>query len=75
MTSTDVALDFWLRYVEASGGLTEFGGDTTLVMLPPALQTVLELAERPSPLGRRSGLMKRRGGRLPGTPVMGGKRQ
>ncbi len=45
MTSTDVALDFWLRYVEASGGLTEFGGDTTLVMLPPALQTMLELPE------------------------------
>jgi hypothetical protein len=45
MTSTDVGLGFWLRYVEASGGLTEFGGDTTLVMLPPALQTMLELPE------------------------------
>jgi hypothetical protein len=45
VTSTDVGLDFWLRYVEASGGLTEFGGDTTLVMLPPALQTTLELPE------------------------------
>ncbi len=45
MTSTDVGLDFWLRYVEASGGLTEFGNDTTLVMLPPALQTMLELPE------------------------------
>jgi hypothetical protein len=45
VTSTDVGLDFWLRYVEASGGLTEFGGDTTLVMLPPALQTMLELPE------------------------------
>lgn len=45
MTSTDVGLDFWLRYVEASGGLTEFSGDTTLVMLPPALQTMLELPE------------------------------
>ena len=45
MTSTDVGLDFWLRYVEGSGGLTEFGGDTTLVMLPPALQTMLELPE------------------------------
>ncbi len=45
MTSTDVGLDFWLRYVESSGGLTEFGGDTTLVMLPPALQTTLELPE------------------------------
>lgn len=45
MTSTDVGLDFWLRYVEAIGGLTEFGGDTTLVMLPTALQTMLELPE------------------------------
>ncbi len=45
MTNSDVGLDFWLRYVEASGGLTEFGGDTTLVMLPPALQTTLELPE------------------------------
>lgn len=45
MTSTDVGLDFWLRYVEASGGLTEFGGDTTLVMLPTDLQTMLELPE------------------------------
>jgi hypothetical protein len=45
VTSTDVGLDFWLRYVEASGGLTEFGGDTTLVMLPPTLQTTLELPE------------------------------
>ena len=45
MTSTDVGLDFWLRYVKASGGLTEFGSDTTLVMLPPALQTMLELPE------------------------------
>ena len=45
MTSTDVGLDFWLRYVEGSGGLTEFEGDTTLVMLPPALQTMLELPE------------------------------
>ena len=45
MTSTDAGLDFWLRYVEASGGLTEFDGDTTLVMLPPALQTMLELPE------------------------------
>ncbi|HUL99932.1 MAG TPA: hypothetical protein VLU24_11085, partial [Mycobacterium sp.] len=45
MTSTDVGLDFWRRYVESSGGLTEFGGDTTLVMLPPTLQTMLELPE------------------------------
>jgi hypothetical protein len=45
VTSTDVGLDFWLRYVEGSGGLTEFDGDTTLVMLPPTLQTMLELPE------------------------------
>lgn len=45
MTSTDVGLDFWLRYVEASGGLAEYGGDTTLVMLPTSLQTMLELPE------------------------------
>jgi hypothetical protein len=45
VTSTDVGLNFWLRYVEASGGLTELGDDTTLVMLPPALQTTLELPE------------------------------
>jgi hypothetical protein len=45
VTSTDVGLDFWLRYIEGSGGLTEFDGDTTLVMLPPALQTMLELPE------------------------------
>ncbi|BBZ06356.1 hypothetical protein MDOR_05250 [Mycolicibacterium doricum] len=45
MTSADVGLGFWLRYVEASGGLTEFVGDTTMVMLPSALQTALELPE------------------------------
>ena len=45
MTSTDGGLDFWLRYVEASGGLTEYSGDTTLVMLPPALQAMLELPD------------------------------
>ena len=45
MTGTDIGLDFWLRYVEASGGLTDPSGDTTLVMLPSALQTTLELPE------------------------------
>ncbi|MDI3314371.1 MAG: hypothetical protein QJR12_08855 [Mycobacterium sp.] len=45
MTGTDAGLDFWLRYVEACGGLTESGGDTTLVMLPPTLQAMLELPE------------------------------
>ena len=45
MTSVDVGLDFWLRYVESSGGLTESGGDTTLVVLPPALQATLELPD------------------------------
>lgn len=45
MTSTDVGLSFWLRYVDASGGLTESAGDATMVMLPPALQAALELPE------------------------------
>lgn len=45
MTNADVGLDFWLRYVEAIGGLTESSGDTALVMLPPTLQTTLELPE------------------------------
>ena len=45
MTGTDTGLSFWLRYVEASGGLTEPGSDVTLVMLPPDLQTMLELPE------------------------------
>lgn len=45
MTSIDVGLDFWLRYVEASGGLIESSGDTALVMLPPTLQATLELPE------------------------------
>ena len=34
-----------MKKYDVSGGLTEFGGDTTLVMLPPALQTTLELPE------------------------------
>jgi hypothetical protein len=45
VTSVDVGLDFWLRYVGASGGLAESGSHTTLVVLPPALQTLLELPE------------------------------
>lgn len=45
MTAADMGLRFWLRYVEATGGLTELAGETTLVMLPPALQTMLELPE------------------------------
>jgi ribosomal 50S subunit-associated protein YjgA (DUF615 family) len=45
MTNVDVGVDFWLRYVEASGGLTESGSETTLVMLPPDLQATLELPE------------------------------
>jgi hypothetical protein len=45
MTSPDVGLGFWLRYVEGSGGLTEFQGETSMVMLPPVLQTMLELPE------------------------------
>jgi hypothetical protein len=45
MTITDAGLGFWLRYVEASGGLTEFSGDATLVVLPADLQTLLDLPE------------------------------
>ncbi|MBS4729879.1 hypothetical protein MSM1_16510 [Mycobacterium sp. SM1] len=45
MRGAVVGLDFWLRYVEARGGLTEMAGDTALVMLPPALQAMLELPE------------------------------
>jgi len=36
-------LRFWLRVVESRGGLAETSGDTTLVMLPPDLQTLFDL--------------------------------
>jgi hypothetical protein len=45
VTITDPALGFWLRYLDASGGLHEDGGDQTLVMLPSELQAKLGLPE------------------------------
>jgi hypothetical protein len=42
---TDPALGFWLRYLDASGGLHEDAGDQTLVMLPSELQAKLGLPE------------------------------
>lgn len=45
MTTADPAVQFWLRYVEAEGGLHEDAGDKVLVMLPGALQAALDLPE------------------------------
>jgi hypothetical protein len=45
MTVTDAGLSFWLRYVDATGGLVEENGDTTLVVLPDDLQRQLDLPE------------------------------
>lgn len=42
---TDPALDFWLRYVAAEGGLHESAGDATYVVLPPALGERYRLPE------------------------------
>ncbi|MEX0659842.1 MAG: hypothetical protein WD080_11970 [Egibacteraceae bacterium] len=39
------ALDFWLRYVERSGGLVEPGCDTALAVLSPALAQTLGCPE------------------------------
>lgn len=45
MTTTDPALAFWLRYLEASGGLHEDADDQVLVVLPTQLQAKLGLSE------------------------------
>lgn len=45
MITVDSGLRFWLRYVEAQGGLTEDAGDSSLVVLPAALQQRLALPE------------------------------
>ncbi len=45
MTTTDPALAFWLRYLEASGGLHEDADDQVLVVLPSQLQAKLGLPE------------------------------
>jgi len=41
----DPALGFWLRHVAAVGGLWESDGDTTYVVLPPALRDAYRLPE------------------------------
>lgn len=43
--TTDASLDFWLRAAESEGALHEWGSDAAVVLLPPALQGVLELPE------------------------------
>ncbi|MEU6645841.1 hypothetical protein ABZ863_25275 [Saccharomonospora sp. NPDC046836] len=45
MSSADSGLRFWLRYVEAEGGLTEHRGDSALAVLPSALSARHELPE------------------------------
>ena len=45
MTATDPALAFWLRYLEAGGGLHEDADDQILVVLPNQLQAKLGLPE------------------------------
>lgn len=45
MISTDTGLRFWLRYVQARGGLSEYRGDSALVVLPAGLQTMLGLPD------------------------------
>ncbi|MGS0687758.1 hypothetical protein ACVBEQ_21805 [Nakamurella sp. GG22] len=45
MTVTDRGLDFWLQYVSAEGGMHERVGDSTLVLLPEALQARHEQSE------------------------------
>lgn len=42
---TDTGLRFWLHYVQAQGGLTEDLGDSALVVLPPRLQTLMDLPD------------------------------
>lgn len=45
MTATDPAIAFWLRYLEASGGLHEDADDLILAVLPGQLQAELGLPE------------------------------
>lgn len=42
---SDPALDFWLRYVESEGALTEDHGERTIVLLTQTLQERLEIPE------------------------------
>lgn len=41
----DPGLQFWLRYVDDRGGLTERAGDSTLVVLPPAVAGEFDLPD------------------------------
>ncbi|HZD70359.1 MAG TPA: hypothetical protein VFA45_16100 [Actinomycetes bacterium] len=71
MTITDPALRFWLRYLEASGGLHEDADDQVLAMLPSQLQAELglpeELAVTTDPeVARENGALLL----LPGHPVL-----
>lgn len=45
MNAMEPGLDFWLRYVEAEGGLVEPHGDTALAVLPDHLRAGFDLAE------------------------------
>jgi len=71
MITTDPAVQFWLRYVEAQGGLHEDAGDQVLVMLPSELQAELDLPEEvavtaDSEVAREDGALLL----LPGHPVL-----
>jgi hypothetical protein len=71
VTTTDPALAFWLRYVEAGGGLHEDADDQVLVMLPGELQAALGLPEEVAvtadpEVARESGALLL----LPGHPVL-----
>jgi hypothetical protein len=45
VSGVDTGLRFWLRYVQARGGLTEDLGDSSLVVLPSDVQTLLSLPD------------------------------
>lgn len=45
MIGADAGLRFWLRYVEAEGGLTDHAGDSALAVLPTGLQALHKLPE------------------------------
>jgi hypothetical protein len=71
VTTTDPALAFWLRYLEASGGLHEGADDQILAVLPSQLQARLglpeELAVTADPeVAREDGALLL----LPGHPVL-----
>ncbi|MGH3436379.1 MAG: hypothetical protein ACRDRN_07905 [Sciscionella sp.] len=45
MTVRDTGLRFWLRYVEAAGGLAETGADSAVAVLPALLQQQFDLPD------------------------------